>query len=248
MNLGYDRLIMVGASLTIKNTVEDDEAIYFCGGSDGKTIVFSYGTFLAVTGRLQFSISVQQTPASGSVLSGQPVTLQCTVHSDIRAADVRVLWFRSAAGQSIPEIIYTDHNSSSHQREISSSPHSYVYNFSRNILNNASNAGTYYCVAMTSGEIVFSNGTTVDFKGPEDPTLFNLEVTFGVSVIWIFAQAIFIYKKIQCKHCSGLLFTLSESPTRQGHSISTRLRMKRGQSAVYSEVKYFTETDHYQTH
>ncbi|KAL7886260.1 hypothetical protein AOLI_G00065550 [Acnodon oligacanthus] len=116
--------------------------MYFCGSSGEKMLDFSTATFLVVTG--QSDISVLQTPVEGSVSPGEPVTLQCTVLSEIRAADLQVLWFRAAAGQSFPEIIYSHQNSSSRQCEISSSTHSSVYNFSKNVLDQH-HTGTYYC-------------------------------------------------------------------------------------------------------
>uniref|UniRef100_A0A3B4DAT8 Ig-like domain-containing protein n=1 Tax=Pygocentrus nattereri TaxID=42514 RepID=A0A3B4DAT8_PYGNA len=148
-------------SLTIQQTSKDDEGMYFCGKGDDKTITFSNGTFLAVRGnKITFNISVLQTPAWGSVSPGESVTLQCTVVSEIRAADLRVLWFRAAAGQSFPEIIYAHQNSSSHQCEISSSTHSSVYNFSKNNFSH-SDAGTYFCAVAACGKIIVGNGASI---------------------------------------------------------------------------------------
>uniref|UniRef100_A0A3B4D461 Ig-like domain-containing protein n=1 Tax=Pygocentrus nattereri TaxID=42514 RepID=A0A3B4D461_PYGNA len=92
--------IASGISLSIEHVTKEDEGMYFCGETGKKTLNFSTATFLAVTVR-------------GSVSPGESVTLQCTVLSEIRAADLRVLWFRAAAGQSFPQIIYTHQNSSS---------------------------------------------------------------------------------------------------------------------------------------
>uniref|UniRef100_A0A3B4CSQ3 Ig-like domain-containing protein n=1 Tax=Pygocentrus nattereri TaxID=42514 RepID=A0A3B4CSQ3_PYGNA len=147
-------------SLTIKNISEDDEGMYFCGQNDGVIFTFINVIFLAVTDQPQLKISVLQTPVQGSVSPGESVTLQCTVLSEIRAADLRVLWFRAAAGQSFPEIIYTHQNSSSHQCEISSSTHSSVYNFSKNILDH-NHTGTYYCAVAACGKIIVGNGASV---------------------------------------------------------------------------------------
>ncbi|XP_037396269.1 uncharacterized protein LOC119263835 [Pygocentrus nattereri] len=154
-------------SLTIKQTTKDDEGMYFCGKGDRNTITFTNGVFLAVTGQHQLNTSVQQTPVQGSVSPGESVTLQCTVHSEIRAADLRVLWFRAAAGQSFPEIIYTHQNSSSRQCEISSSTNSSVYNFSKNILDH-NHTGTYYCAVAACGKIIVGNGTSVELKKAQE--------------------------------------------------------------------------------
>uniref|UniRef100_A0A3B4EFF2 Ig-like domain-containing protein n=1 Tax=Pygocentrus nattereri TaxID=42514 RepID=A0A3B4EFF2_PYGNA len=143
-----DRIVN-GISLRIEPVTKEDEGMYFCGLSRQNAMDFSTATFLAVTG--QSDISVLQTPVQGSVSPGEPVTLQCTVLSEIRAADLRVLWFRAAAGQSFPEIIYTHQNSSSHQCEFSSSTSSSLYEFSKNILDQH-HTGTYYCAVAACGK------------------------------------------------------------------------------------------------
>uniref|UniRef100_A0A3B4CTP3 Ig-like domain-containing protein n=1 Tax=Pygocentrus nattereri TaxID=42514 RepID=A0A3B4CTP3_PYGNA len=107
--------------------------------------------------------SVLQTVERWSVSPGESVTLQCTVMSEIRAADLRVLWFRAAAGQSLPEIIYTHQNSSSRQCEISSSTNCFLYEFSKNILDQH-HTGTYYCAVAVCGKIIFGNGTSVELS------------------------------------------------------------------------------------
>uniref|UniRef100_A0AAR2JTI8 Ig-like domain-containing protein n=2 Tax=Pygocentrus nattereri TaxID=42514 RepID=A0AAR2JTI8_PYGNA len=153
--------IASGISLSIERVTKEDEGMYFCGEAGKKTLDFSTATFLAVTG--QSDISVLQTPVRRSVSPGESVTLQCTVLSEIRAADLRVLWFRAAAGQSFPEIIYTHQNSSSRQCEISSSTSSSLYEFSKNILDQH-HTGTYYCAVAACGKIIFGNGTSVELR------------------------------------------------------------------------------------
>uniref|UniRef100_A0A3B4CQU5 Ig-like domain-containing protein n=1 Tax=Pygocentrus nattereri TaxID=42514 RepID=A0A3B4CQU5_PYGNA len=148
-------------SLSIERVTKGDEGMYFCAAAGEKTMNFSTATFLAVTELL--NISVLQTPVWGSVSSGESVTLQCTVLSEIRAADLRVLWFRAAAGQSFPEIIYTHQNSSSRQCEISSSTSSSLYEFSKNILDHH-HTGTYYCAVAACGKIIVGNGTSVELS------------------------------------------------------------------------------------
>uniref|UniRef100_A0A4W4E3G0 Ig-like domain-containing protein n=1 Tax=Electrophorus electricus TaxID=8005 RepID=A0A4W4E3G0_ELEEL len=106
-------------SFSILHAAKDDGGLYFCGVVLMKTTEFSTGTFLAVTGNPKLTISVVQSPVLGRVPPGESVSLQCTVLSERRTAELRVLWFRAAAGDSHPEIIYTHHNSS-HQCEISS--------------------------------------------------------------------------------------------------------------------------------
>uniref|UniRef100_A0A3B4CEP9 Ig-like domain-containing protein n=1 Tax=Pygocentrus nattereri TaxID=42514 RepID=A0A3B4CEP9_PYGNA len=153
--------IASGISLSIERVTKEDEGMYFCVETGKKTLDFSTATFLAVTG--QSDISVLQTSVRGSVSPGESVTLQCTVMSEIRAADVQVLWFRAAAGQSFPEIIYTHQNSSSRQCEINSSTSCSLYEFSKNILDQR-HTGTYYCAVAVCGKIIFGNGTSVELS------------------------------------------------------------------------------------
>ncbi|XP_072519300.1 signal-regulatory protein beta-2-like [Salminus brasiliensis] len=175
-----------GVSLIIKSVSKEDEGMYFCGEAEQSTVNFSNGTFLAVSGTGHSNISVDQTPELESVSSGESVTLQCTVLSEVSPEDLRVLWFRSAAGRSFPEIIYTDHSSSSRQCETSSSPHSCVYNFSKNILND-SDAGTYYCAVTTCGKIIIGSGTKVYWNPPYHHQLvlvLSLGLALGLSLFW----------------------------------------------------------------
>ncbi|KAI4888945.1 hypothetical protein NFI96_002005 [Prochilodus magdalenae] len=193
-------------SLTIPHATKEDEGMYFCGISQVNVITFTSGTYLAVSGEsnLTSSISVLQTPVEGPFSPGESVTLQCTVLSEIRAADLRVLWFRAAAGQSFPEIIYTHQNSSSRQCEISSSTHSSVYNFSRNILNHH-HTGTYYCAVAACGRIIFGNGTTVELTLSGNFLMVSLTMALGVSIIVILAQAAVICKWRNCGRCGEKL-------------------------------------------
>uniref|UniRef100_A0A8B9J7A2 Ig-like domain-containing protein n=1 Tax=Astyanax mexicanus TaxID=7994 RepID=A0A8B9J7A2_ASTMX len=148
-----------GVSLSIKQVQKEDEGMYFCGSISENSVKFSTGTFLAVSGK--YSVSDLSVPP------GEAVNLQCTVLSEIRSADLRVFWIRSAAGSSFPEIIFTHHNSSSssssRQCEISSSKHSSVYNFSK-IIASEKDAGTFYCGVEICGRIIIGNGTTTELS------------------------------------------------------------------------------------
>uniref|UniRef100_A0A4W4F879 Ig-like domain-containing protein n=1 Tax=Electrophorus electricus TaxID=8005 RepID=A0A4W4F879_ELEEL len=148
--------------LHIPNVSKEDEGMYFCGIYLVDIMKFSTGTFLVVRGNPGLTISVVQSPVLGRVSPGESVSLQCTVLSQRRTAELQVLWFRAAAGDTHPEIIYIHHNSS-YQCEISSSPHSCVYNLSKSLLS-LSDTGTYYCAVATCGKILFGNGTTIDLR------------------------------------------------------------------------------------
>ncbi|XP_072519291.1 uncharacterized protein [Salminus brasiliensis] len=249
-------------SLTIPCATKDDEGMYFCGSSLVNVITFFSGSFLAVTGDPDmnfYNLSLLQTPASASVPPGESVTLQCTVLSEIHSEDLRVLWFRSAAGRSFPEIIYTDHNSSSsRQCETSSSPHSCVYNFSKNILND-SDAGTYYCAVSTCGKILFGNGTAVDLMRPVNSSIIYLAVALGMCVVVISAQAVVICKRKSCGHCGerhrqGNVAQMRANQAQNAAELNyaalhfskretTSGRREPPQLSLYSEVKCATNAD-----
>ncbi|KAM9470639.1 uncharacterized protein Hap1MRO34_012579 [Clarias gariepinus] len=192
-----------GISITILHAKKDDEGLYFCGLSNWEKVAFFSGTFLAVTGDEDVKVSVFQSSALDSVPAGASVTLQCSVLSKSRAAELQVLWFRAAPPQSHPQIIYTHHNSS-HQCESGSSTHSCVYNFSKNILTH-NDTGTYYCAVAVCGKIILGNGTRVQLATEKslDPVVICLAAALGVCVIVIIVQAVFICKRRNTKQSIG---------------------------------------------
>ncbi|XP_053091558.1 uncharacterized protein LOC117595681 [Pangasianodon hypophthalmus] len=152
-----------GISLIIPHINKDHGGLYYCVKSFNlENVTLSNGTFLAVTGDGDVKVSVLQSSVLDSVPAGASVTLQCSVLSESRAADLQVLWFRAAPSQSHPQIIYTHHNSS-HQCESRSSTHTCVYSFSKNILS-LNDTGTYYCAVAVCGKIIFGNGTQVGLE------------------------------------------------------------------------------------
>ncbi|XP_053091570.1 uncharacterized protein LOC113542716 [Pangasianodon hypophthalmus] len=187
--------------LKIPNVEPSDEAIYYCGLKKF-AIAFGKGTFLSVKGDGDVKVSVLQSSVLDSVPAGASVTLQCSVLSESRAADLQVLWFRAVPPQSHPQIIYTHHNSS-HQCESSSSTHTCVYNFSKNILS-LNDTGTYYCAVAVCGKIIFGNGTRIKLKEPVDPVVIFLAVALGVCVVVISVQAILFCKWKNHEQCTML--------------------------------------------
>ncbi|KAG7328840.1 hypothetical protein KOW79_007014 [Hemibagrus wyckioides] len=187
-----------GISLTISHIKQEDGGLYYCGKCNMDDVELSNGTFLAVTGNENVKVSVLQRGMSDSVPAGASVTLQCSVLSESRAAELQVLWFRAAPPQSHPQIIYTHHNSS-HQCESGSSTHTCVYNFTKNILS-LNDTGTYYCAVALCGKIIIGNGTQVQLENiPElvrslGPEVIYLTVMVAVCVVVIFTQAFIIYK------------------------------------------------------
>ncbi|KAG7328835.1 hypothetical protein KOW79_007009 [Hemibagrus wyckioides] len=180
-SIGRDK---TNCHLKIANVEPSDEATYYCGRRKFLT-VFGNGTFLSVKGNEDVNVMVWQRGVSDSVPAGASVTLQCSVLSESRAAELQVLWFRAAPPQSHPQIIYTHHNSS-HQCESGSSTHTCVYTFTKNILS-LNDTGTYYCAVALCGKIIFGNGTRIQLERSVDPAVICLAVALGVCVIVIFA-------------------------------------------------------------
>ncbi|XP_058254035.1 immunoglobulin kappa light chain-like [Hemibagrus wyckioides] len=190
-----------GFHLNIANLEPSDEAMYYCSLMKFSP-VFGKGTFLTVKDDRDVKVSVWQHGMSDSVPAGASVTLQCSVLSESRAAELQVLWFRAAPPQSHPQIIYTHHNSS-HQCESGSSTHTCVYNFTKNILS-LNDTGTYYCAVALCGKIVFGNGTQIQlgkktltdqcFKG-SDAVMICLAVALVLCVVVISVQV-----SLNCKN------------------------------------------------
>ncbi|XP_017329377.1 uncharacterized protein LOC108268746 [Ictalurus punctatus] len=248
-----------GISLTISHIKKEHGGLYYCGQLSWENVAvnLSRGTFLDVTDERDISVSVFQSGVSDSVPAGVSVTLQCSVLSESRSAELQVLWFRAAPPQSHPQIIYTHHNSS-HQCESGSSTHTCVYNFSKNILS-LSDTGTYYCAVSVCGKIIFGNGTQVQLKSV-DPAVICLAVALVVCVVVISIQALLF-----CKWRTHEQHTNKQNTKRRPKKTSTqdrdsvelnyaalhfkekktktgREKRKQPQDSVYSEVRSLTTT------
>ncbi|XP_064181733.1 uncharacterized protein LOC135249943 isoform X2 [Anguilla rostrata] len=158
------------SNLTVSQVEASDSATYYCATVLYNDISFGEGTTLMVLGSESHGRTVVlQQPESESVHSGDSVTLQCSVHTETCAGEHSVYWFRQGSGESPPGIIYTHGNRSDECQRSSgavSPTQRCVYNFPKKNLS-LSDAGTYYCAVATCGEILFGNGTKLDFEGGE---------------------------------------------------------------------------------
>ncbi|XP_053361759.1 uncharacterized protein LOC128531697 isoform X2 [Clarias gariepinus] len=243
--------------LKIANVQPSDEATYYCVRRNYLT-KFGNGTFLSVNGDGDVKVSVSQSGGLDSVPAGASVTLQCSVLSESRAAELQVLWFRAAPPQSHPQIIYTHHNSS-HQCESGSSTHTCVYNFSKNILS-LNDTGTYYCAVAACGKIILGNGTRVQLERSMDPVVIYLTLTLAVCVVVIFIQVV-----IFCKWKNHELHLKRQSFKRRMEKTNTQTcdsaelnyaalhfndkktktrseKRKQPQNTVYSDIRSLTVT------
>uniref|UniRef100_I3KV96 Ig-like domain-containing protein n=1 Tax=Oreochromis niloticus TaxID=8128 RepID=I3KV96_ORENI len=153
------------SSLTILETVQEDEGHYHCVNTEWAGSTWS-GIYLLVTGNTQktsnYAVS-QLLIESNPVHPGDTMTLQCSVFSDSGnktcPGGPDVLWFRAESDKSLPNIIYTDRNRSNICEERSDHQKTCVYHFSKKV--SSSDAGTYYCAVATCREILFGSGTTL---------------------------------------------------------------------------------------
>ncbi|XP_047658081.1 uncharacterized protein LOC113646003 isoform X1 [Tachysurus fulvidraco] len=241
--------------LKITDVKPSDEAVYYCGLITFY-IVFANGTYLSVKGNEDVSVSVWQRGVSDSVPAGASVTLQCSVLSESRAAELQVLWFRAAPPQSHPQIIYTHHNSR-HQCESDSSTHTCVYNFSKNIVS-LNDTGTYYCAVLLCGKIIFGNGTPVQMQNVAasyNPVVICLGTALVMCGILISVQTVLLCKRkngprhreriqhdavINTDETNTQVDELNYAALHFNERKIKRVRGNRGpsQDSVYSEVKH----------
>ncbi|CAB1345287.1 unnamed protein product [Coregonus sp. 'balchen'] len=185
-------------NLTISKTRSGDSATYYCGGMEMGEVKFGEGTFLIVKDSGSKSMSVIQQPVSESVQTGDSVTLNCTIHNDTCAGEHSVYWFRHGSGESRPGIIYNNGDRSDQcekSPDAGSPTQSCVYNLPKRNLS-LSDAGTYYCAVASCGEILFGNGTKLDYGCKEDHVLlvYCLGVVLALCVILIIVLGCVLYK------------------------------------------------------
>ncbi|XP_066536322.1 uncharacterized protein [Hoplias malabaricus] len=154
-------------NLSITNAEPLDSATYYCAVSYYSELALSDCAVVVLNGSSSSLYSVLQTPVLDSVEVGNNTTLQCSVLTDVSAGEHSVYWLRHGSGESPSGIIYThgDTNSRcSRSSETDSPTQSCVYKLPKTNLS-LSDAGTYYCAVAVCGQILFGNGTKLDFVG-----------------------------------------------------------------------------------
>ncbi|KAI4880934.1 hypothetical protein NFI96_028228, partial [Prochilodus magdalenae] len=170
-------------NLTISNAEPSDSATYYCAMADYTNIALSACTVLVLKDSSSRLYTVLQHPVSDPVELGGDTTLQCSVLTDTSAGEHSVYWFRHGSGESHPGIIYTHGNRSDQCKsssETDSSTQSCVYKLPKRNLS-LSDAGTYYCAVAACGQVLFGNGTKLDFVG--GPSKIDLPCVDGVKFI-----------------------------------------------------------------
>ncbi|XP_038555604.1 carcinoembryonic antigen-related cell adhesion molecule 1-like [Micropterus salmoides] len=198
--------------LTIRNVSKNDEATYFCQNGQSYSQTFINGIFLAVNDpNQQKSVMVKQSPETASVQPRGSVTIQCSLlsknkgNTDQCPEEHSVYWFRAGSGESHPNIIYSQNNTSDEQVEKSC-----VYSLSKTI-QSPSDAGTYYCAVVTCGEILFGEGTKVDTRNVPDSgselarVVVMLGVVLACCVMVIVVLIFYMNRRKVCEHCKGAM-------------------------------------------
>uniref|UniRef100_A0A8B9GPY1 Ig-like domain-containing protein n=1 Tax=Astyanax mexicanus TaxID=7994 RepID=A0A8B9GPY1_ASTMX len=178
-------------TLNITNAETSDSAIYYCSRL--------FVCFL-IQKNEYYHPGVFQPPVSNPIKLGGNTSLECSILTNRCSEDHSVYWFRQGSGESDPGIIFTHGNRSDQCKKSSetvSPTQSCIYKLPKNNLS-LSDAGTYYCAVAACGEILFGNGTKLDFTGGKI-RYFNIEVIGGHE---IFSHMFMNVYKRDFKNCS----------------------------------------------
>lgn len=142
--------------LKISSVLPSDSAMYYCGFMEFNTIEFGEGVFLHVKNQSKVQAIVHQ-QESQSLHLGDSVNLSCTVSSENCGSGTSIYWFRPGRAQAV---ITAQECSSQVKKQTS------VFTITSA---NHLDAGMYYCVVASGGEIMFGNGTRVEITGRSSP-------------------------------------------------------------------------------
>lgn len=146
--------------LTISSLVPSDSAMYYCGILEFNAIEFGEGAFIHVRESLPSIPFVVYQPALEQLRLGDSLNLSCSVHTEKRTREHDLFWFKHGADK--PAIIYQ--NVGQCMNETKSGTKNCTSYFTIKSVN-SSDAGMYYCVLVSYGEIVFGKGTRVTIAG-----------------------------------------------------------------------------------
>ncbi|KAM3590097.1 uncharacterized protein V6R79_003863 [Siganus canaliculatus] len=236
--------------LTITDLHISDSATYVCVRHHTYAVEFAEVITVSVEGSAVTVPAVVHQSTSGSIQSGDSVTLNCTVHTGTCDGEHSVYWFKHSE-ESHPGLIYT-HGGRNDQCERKDNTHTHtcVYNLPLKDLD-VSHAGTYYCAVASCGHILFGNGTKLHIK--DDRVLVYLlssALAFTTILVIILAFSVYRINKRSSSQSSETQARLSAASTRNTegntdnlHYAALNVKKPRNQNnstnndCVYSSVK-----------
>ncbi|XP_067435588.1 uncharacterized protein [Thunnus thynnus] len=189
--------------LKITNVQISDSATYYCVAGYSYLYEFLESIIVGVKDSGSNIQALVHQSASESIQPGGSVTLNCTVHTGTcDDGEHSVYWFKNSQ-ESHPGVIYT-HGGRNDQCERNSNTqtHTCVYNLLMKSLN-LSHAGTYYCAVASCGQILFGNGTTLDFEHEEDSLVlvYILSGALALTTILVVFLAYTVYTMFKTNSC-----------------------------------------------
>uniref|UniRef100_A0A8C5NCZ1 Uncharacterized LOC114480833 n=1 Tax=Gouania willdenowi TaxID=441366 RepID=A0A8C5NCZ1_GOUWI len=151
---------ITGNNLTITNLRVSDTATYYCGTSFSFILIFITGTFVRVQNPEPNTKTSIQQAIPETILPGESVTLNCTVHHGTCEKQQSIYWFRHTEENNFGLVQIPETQC---DRSLDSQTYTCFYNVPLDSLNQ-SQPGTYHCAVASCGLILFGNGTRVSLK------------------------------------------------------------------------------------
>ncbi|XP_029957124.1 uncharacterized protein LOC115395637 isoform X4 [Salarias fasciatus] len=177
------------------------------GSSKNDKNMFHESVTVSVKGFGSNATLVNQ-PGSDSIQPGGFATLSCTVHPGSCDGEHSVYWYKKSE-ESLPVVFYT-HGGMNDQCD--SQSNACFYELPMENLTQT-DAGMYYCAVASCGQVLFGNGTKLDFPDKVNPWVLVHLLSWALLFTMIFSifLAFLLYnitKKNSC-HSSGVQERLS---------------------------------------
>uniref|UniRef100_A0A8C6WPV3 Ig-like domain-containing protein n=1 Tax=Neogobius melanostomus TaxID=47308 RepID=A0A8C6WPV3_9GOBI len=164
--------------LTITGLQATDSATYFCGVQVFGPVQFGDGIFV----RVRASASVVQAEASAELGRGEPLELSCAVEAEACSGEKSVSWLKHGVSQ---VIVHPGEDCEKSARNCT------VRLGIQSV--EPTDAGVYYCVLSSCGEILFGNGTEVQITAGPNVLVYWLSTSLGLFIVATVALMIVVY-------------------------------------------------------